>query len=118
MTVESDLFDSVKGLVGNRAYPDEAPADTALPYIVYQQVGGTAPTFLENALPSKENGRFQFTVWALTRAQAKSISKQIEAALVVDTDFQARPLGAPIAVIDDDTKYRGSRQDYTVWSTR
>mgnify|MGYP002777216211 CR=1 FL=1 len=118
MTVEANLFGSVQGLVSGRCYPDEAPATATPPYIVYQQVGGEAPTFLENALPSKENGRFQFTVWAQTRIQAKAISKQIEAALVADTDFQARPLGSPIAVIDEDTKLRGSRQDFTVWSNR
>lgn len=118
MTVESDMYDCLKGLVGNRCYPDVAKSGSALPFIVFQQVGGESPSFLENALPSKKNGRFQITVWSLLRSEAASIGRQAEAAMVAETDYQARPLGDFVAVYDEDTEYRGSRQDFTVWSTR
>ena len=48
--VEGDIFNTLKGLVGNRGYPDVAPSGAVKPYMVYQQVGGEAPTFLERAL--------------------------------------------------------------------
>lgn len=118
MTVESDLFDTLKGLVSNRVYPDLAPAEAAKPYVVYQQIGGESPTFLERASPSKKNGRFQVVVWAETRAQASLVSLQIEAAMVAATVFQAKPVGDRTAVYDEDTQLRGSRQDFSVWSDR
>lgn len=118
MTVEADIFNTVKGLVANRAYPDEAPEGAARPYIVYQQIGGVSPTFMERASPSKKNGRFQFAVWADTRATASQISLQVEAALVAASVFDAKPIGDRTAVKDDETKLRGTRQDFSIWSNR
>lgn len=118
MSVESDLFNTIKGLVSNRAYPDVAPAGVARPYIVYQQIGGESPLFLERASPSKKNGRFQIAVWADTRASASLVSLQIEAAMVAATVFQAKPLGDRTSVYDEDTQLRGTRQDFSVWSDR
>jgi hypothetical protein len=118
MTVEADINSALKALVSNRFYPDEAPAGAALPYGVFQQVGGDAPVFLERALPSKKNGRFQVSWWSATRAEAASLALQGEAAMVAATAFDAKPLGAPVAVVDEETKYRGARQDFDVWSDR
>lgn len=118
MSVESDLFSAVQALVSGRAYPDVAPDHVARPYIVYQQIGGEAPTFLERATPSKKNGRFQLAVWADTRAVAQSISLQVEAALVAATAFEAKPVGASTSVYDEDAAVRGARQDFSIWSDR
>lgn len=118
MTVEAALFAALRGLVGDRAYPDVAPAGVGMPYIVYQQVGGRSFSFLERAVLSKKNGRFQVVVWSKTRAEAAAIGLQIESALIVNTAFQASPLGAPIADFDEDTELRGSRQDFEIWSDR
>jgi Protein of unknown function (DUF3168) len=118
VSVESDLFDALQSLVSGRCYPDEAPSGAALPYIVYQQIGGESVLYMENVLPSKKNGRFQVAVWATTRTQAASLSLSAEAAVVASTDFQATPLGAAVADIDAQTDYRGMRQDFSVWSDR
>jgi hypothetical protein len=118
MTVEADLYTTLKGLVGNRVFPDLAPAGTARPYIVYQEISGEAPVFLEQANPSKKNGRFQIVVWSVTRAEASAISLQIESAMVLATLFQAKPIGGRTAVYDEETELRGARQDYSVWSDR
>lgn len=118
MTVEADLFNTLKSLVSNRMYPDLAPAGVARPYIVYQQVGGQAPTFLERASPSKKNGRIQIAAWADTRAAASALGLQIEAAMVAATVFDAKPSGAAVSTYDEDTQLRGSLQDFSVWSNR
>lgn len=118
MTVETDIEAAVASLVGARCFPDFAPPGAAAPYAVYQQVGGESVTFLERAQPSKKNGRFQITVWALTRIQAAAINLQIEAAMVAATAFNATPFGAPIADYDETTRLRGARQDFEVWSDR
>lgn len=118
MTVEENIYAALQGLVGGRVLADGGEVPTALPFIIYQQIGGEAPTFLERALPSKKNGRFQITVYANTRKECAALSLQIEDAMVAATAFQALPLSAPLAVRDDDTNLRGAIQDFTVWSDR
>lgn len=118
MTVEADIFNLLKGMVANRCYPDEAPEGVARPYITYQQVGGRPLVYLERAVPSKKNGRFQISVWADTRSASASLGLQVEAALITATAFQAEAIGAPLATKDEDTGYRGSLQDFSIWSDR
>lgn len=118
MTVESDILAALTSLVSARVYPDIAPQKAARPYIVYQQAGGEAVTFLERAVPSKKNGRFQINTWADTRLAAAALAVQIETAMTVATAFQAKPLGAPVALFDEETQLRGTTQDFSVWSNR
>jgi len=117
MTVESDLYDALK-VICARTFPDIAPVNTARPYVTYQQIGGDAVSFIDSTVPSKENGEFQINVWADTRASAKALIKQIEAALIVATAFQARPLAAPVSDYDHDNQVYGSLQSFSVWSNR
>jgi len=118
VTIEVDLFDAIKGLVSNRAYPDFAPQATTRPFITYSQIGGESLSFVENTVPSKKNGRFQFNVWGDTRASCSSLILQIESALVTATAFQARPVSAPSSDYDHDMGLYGAMQDFTVFSTR
>lgn len=118
MTVESDLYNTVKTLVSNRVFPDVAPAGTTMPYITYQQVGGDAVTFLERALPSKKHGEFQLNVWCTSRSEAAALILQIESALVLATVFQAEPKMAPIAGYSDDMNTYGYLQHFSIWSDR
>jgi hypothetical protein len=112
MTIEKDIFDALKGLVGNRVYPDVAPSGAVKPYITYQQVGGTAWNFLEATLTGKRNGRFQVNVWTDTRAAAASLSRSVEDALV--QNVKAFVLGAPVSTYEDDLKLYGTRQDFSI----
>lgn len=115
MTVEADIFNRLKTLVSNRVYPDVAPVGAAKPYITYQQVGGEGVNFMENAVPSKKNGRFQFNAWATTRAEAASLSRQVEDSLVTSPVLLATVMGAPVAIYEEDTKLYGTRQDFGIW---
>ena len=118
MTVEADIFTALKGLVGNRCYPDIAPITTAKPYITYTQIGGEAISYHDDIVPNLKNGRFQVNVWADTRASASSIILQIESAMVLAQSFQARPIGAASNNYDHDMQTYGSMQDFNVTSTR
>lgn len=117
MTVESDLYDALKGLVANRVYPDVAPDLTVRPYIVFQQVGGSAINFLDSTVPSKKNMRMQVSVWADTRTAAAGLSRQVEDALRAVAPLQTTVLGAPVATYEADTKLRGTRQDFSFYFT-
>lgn len=116
MTTETLLVDALKTLVANRVYPDVGPVGVLKPYITYQQVGGQPVNFLESTTPSKSNGRFQINVWADTRAAAALLAKQVTAALRGTAALQTTVLGEPVATYEEDTKLRGTRQDFSFWT--
>lgn len=124
MSLESALFDALKGLVPTNAngtrriYPTVAPVGVLTPYITFQQVGGQSPNFMENAVPSKRNARVQVNVWSTTQIDANSIALSVESAMVTAGVIQARPEGAFVATEDPETKLLGTRQDFNVWADR
>jgi hypothetical protein len=118
MTVEANIYSALKALVGNRVFPDMAPLSTVKPYITYSQIGGEALTYLEAAVPSKQNGRFQFNVWGDTRSQCSALMLEVEAALVGATTIQAKPIDAPSSAYEHDMLMYGSMQDFSIWSDR
>lgn len=118
MTIEASLVSALNGLVSNRVYPDVAPLGCSIPYITYQQVGGEAISFLEKAVPSIKNGRFQVNVWAASRAAANALALQIESALVTASTMQTKPSAAFVSTHDEETNYYGCLQQFSVWSTR
>lgn len=115
MSIETILFASLQGLVAGRCYADAAPELTARPYITYQQVGGAGLNFIDAAVPSKKNGRFQINVWADSRSQASPLAGQVEDTLRAVAALQTTVLAAPVATYDPDTKLKGTRQDFSFW---
>lgn len=118
MTIETEIFTALRGLVSDRVYPDVNDEGTDAPYIVHQRVGGATPTFLERASPSQEGVRLQVTSWATTRIAAVALAKQVQDTLVALTTVAAKPAGDPVSLHDPDTKLRGSTQDFIVWVDR
>lgn len=118
MSAESTLFTLLSSLVATRVYPDVAPEGSALPRIVYQQVGGQGLSFLDGTMPSKENGRMQIACWATTRAAAIALAKQVEVAVCGSSALQAIPLGARASDWEQDTGFYACRQDFSVWPNR
>jgi hypothetical protein len=114
MSIEADIFNTLKGLVSNRVYPDVAPAGTEKPFIVYQQAGGEAVNFLEAGAPVKRNARMQITCWATTRLAAATLARQAEDALT-SSALKAFSIGALTAIYEDDTGLYGTRQDFSIW---
>jgi len=118
MTIEAEIYSALKGLVGNRCFPDLAPLSTVRPYITYVQIGGEAISYLDNTVPDGKIGRFQINVWGDTRASVSALMLQVEAAMIQATAFQARPLSAPSSDYDHDSLVYGAMQDFSVFSTR
>lgn len=114
MSVESDLFSVLAALVGNRVYPDVAPAAVVLPFITYQQVGGEPANFLAG-LPSKRNARVQINTWAATRVEAMALIRQAEDAVRASALLNATTLGGAVAERDEETMHFGARQDFSIW---
>jgi hypothetical protein len=117
MSLDSDLCATLK-TVCPRVFPDVAPVTTQRPYVTYQQIGGQAPNFVDNTVPSIENAEFQVNVWSATRKEAKDLIKQIEMALITSTAVQARPVAAARSDHDPDMELYGSMQDFSIWAPR
>jgi hypothetical protein len=117
MTLEEKLVALIKP-VCPRVSPDFASVATQRPYVTFQQIGGEAPTYIDNTVPWIENAAVQVNVWANSRIEAKALMKQIEAALITATTVQARPVSACVSDFDADIPVYGSRQDFSIWAER
>ena len=117
MTVETDIA-AVLAAVCPRVTADFADVGTARPYVTFQQVGGMALNYIDTTAPDLKHGEYQINVWADSRLDATSTARAIEAAMRAATAFTARPLGDLVADFDADMKRHGTRQDFSVFSTR
>jgi hypothetical protein len=115
VTVEQSIFDALRGLAGDRVYPDYAPDAVARPYITYQQMGGLPVNFMDSAAPTLRNARFRVNVWADTRAQAAALSQLVESALRAMPALRTTVQTNPVALADPDTRLRGTSQDFSFW---
>lgn len=118
MTLEASIFDTLKGLVGNRVFPDVAPYDTPMPYITYQQIGGQSVNYVDDAIPDSRNAIVQFNGWDATRSGAAALAKQIEDALRAAAAFTARPVSEPISQHEPGLERYGTLQDFSIWADR
>nr|WP_267875335.1 DUF3168 domain-containing protein [Massilia oculi] len=103
----------MKHLAGGRVLPDFAPEGTALPFIVYQAVGGEPLNFISGEQPDKQKVRMQISVWAgESRLVASELGRQVEEAIRAATALQPEVATGRIATYDEETEYRGTRQDF------
>jgi hypothetical protein len=117
MSLETDLYAVLSG-VCPRVYPDTAPDNPVLPYIVWQQIGGFVINPLANDVPDKQNAFVQVNVWATTRVEAKTLAQQVEAALITSAALNGRPQSAAVSTMDEEVSVRGTTQDFSIWAPR
>ena len=115
MSMDSLIFDALKGLVASRVYPDVAPEKAGKPYITYQQVGGVAVNFVDPTIPGKKNGRYQISIWGKTRLEVAALASSVENTLRVVTALQTHIMSAPVSMYELETKLYGTRQDFSFW---
>lgn len=114
MLLEARLVEIATPVLGTRFYPDTSPDVLVFPFGVYQQTGGEALWFGESAVPDERNARVQIEVWARTRLEATTLMRQMEVALAAGLEV-CRPIGALIALYEEQQKIYGARQDFTIW---
>lgn len=113
VTPEALIYDALKHLADGRVLPDFAPEGTALPFIVYQVVGGEPVNFLTGEQPDKQKVRMQVSVWAgESRIEASELGQHVEEAIRLATHLQPEVATGRAATYDEETKYRGTRQDF------
>jgi len=116
VSFESDLFDAIKVLVGNRVFPDVAPISTTRPYVTYQKVGGDAVNYLESVHPVRRHARVQVNCWASTRIATAALARSVEVALVQSTTLRAYVNGAVVDLYEEEVTppLYGTRQDFSI----
>lgn len=77
MSLESELFAALGGLVGGRLYPVTAPPAAKLPYAVYTEFAGAPYVAADGALGLRR-GVFQMNVVAATYDAARSVYRQMD----------------------------------------
>ena len=117
MSVEQELITLLK-TVCPRTFADFAPVSTQRPYCTFQAIGGRSLRFLDNSAADKRNSVFQVNVWGDTRLSSITLARQIEDALCAYSLFTATPDGEPVSDFDADVPVYGSRQDFSIYSTR
>ena len=117
MSLEATLTALLK-LSCPRVFPGFAPTNTPRPYVTYQQIGGETIRYLGNEVPSKENALMQVNVWSDTYKESKRLIQEIEASLIVATQFQASAQAAPVSDSDADLPAYMHRQDFDIWADR
>jgi len=120
MTIEADILATLTARVSGRVFRVVAPLSTPRPYIVYQQIGGDTIALVDNSVPTKKNGMFQFKFWADDPIAAEALQLLCESDLKAATVFQARELAAPMDLHEPDLAPPrfGKRQDFSIWSAR
>lgn len=117
MPLETELVTLVATVVPN-TWAKVAPNDAELPYLVYNQIGGQAPTFMGREVPSKRNADMQIDIYCETDLEAIAKMLAVESVLTLATTLQAKPVGAMRGTLDDESDLRGASQDFTIWADR
>lgn len=116
MTIEEQLYTALEGLAEGRVFPDIAPQDTPTPYITYQAVGGEPIDMLDGTIPDKSNVRMQINVWSKSRIEASELGALVELTIRQQTSMQPTVLTGRVATLDEETQYRGTMQDFSLFA--
>lgn len=115
MSIETMLNATLAPLVADEVYPDVGGDEAKLPYITYSTVGGQPVNFVDGALPDRRNARVQINVWAETRLEASALAEQVEGVIRQLAGAATEVLTSAISTYDEETKARGTRQDFSIW---
>lgn len=114
MSVESDLFDTLKGLVSNKAYPLVAPANTVGDRIVYQKNSDVPDNHQRGT--SITNIRWQVRAISETYAGAVTLESAIRDAM------KTAPFGSTLLLalddFDDETRLYSRIMHFSCWINR
>lgn len=114
MSLEATIKTLLGPLVGGRCSSDTIPDNPTFPLIVYQQVGGVAVEYVEQAIADMDNARVQVWVWSRSRPEASTIARQVREA-IIGSALQANTLAAPVSTYDEAMKLYGARTDFSIW---
>ena len=81
MTIQSDITTALASVASGRVYPDAAPQDAAMPFVVYRRTAFEPIMTLQGAATNARS-TFVFEAYATTLAGALTLAASVVAALV------------------------------------
>jgi hypothetical protein len=115
MTIESDIFDSLKTLTSNRVYPLVMPQNATMPAIVYTRIANNPQNVLEGGA-TLDQIRFQVDTYAITFFAARLLAAQVRSAME-NAGFKAT-LQTEQDFFEVEVNYYRVSQDYYVWERK
>lgn len=115
MSMKTEIYAALQGLVGGHVYTGAPPKDIVTPYIIYQRAGGKPVNYTDGAIPDRKNARVQINVWADSMAVADPIAEQVESILRGVRALQTEVLSQVLDTYDEETGRRGTMQDFSFW---
>ena len=112
-TPEQQVRDLLLPTVSGGVFFDAADIGTPAPFIVVNEIGGRGINFLESTQPSKRQITFEINVFATSRLEAATISRQIE--VLLRTQLKAYVEAESVSGYDESTNLSGTRQDFSIW---
>lgn len=99
MAAEETIYTTLRSLVANgggsyRCYPEAAPQEAVLPYIVYSRTAAPRERTLNNSV-TLVNPRFEIGCYAETLADARTLAASVKSAM-------AGALASLVNQLDDD----------------
>lgn len=104
---------AVTDLVSTRIYEDVAPQNVSRPYVVWQEIGGSAENYLSET-PGIDYARIQIDCYAESKSLVRAIAIAVRDAL----DLQGYQIGNPRSDFSASTKLFSVSMDYSFWVTR
>jgi len=117
MSLKSDIYDALKGLVSLRCYPDRFPQQNSptWPAIRYSVVGGTSwEDLCGDGGAEAEDVRVQIDWVAETDPAREALTPQIRAAM---TTLGWRIQGTPLEMFDAETKTFRATADWVFYQS-
>ena len=91
MSIQSDIVTALASVAGGRVYPEAAPEDAALPFVIYRRTL-YEPVMTLTGYAGATRSAFMFECWATTKAVALStaaaVQSAIEAAAPITTKYR------------------------------
>lgn len=80
MTIESDIVTALSSVASGRVYPNAAPQDAAVPFVVYRLVDADPVNTLRGYAGATKS-TFAFESWAATKSSAVTIRAAVQTAI-------------------------------------
>ena len=82
MSIQSDIISALSAVASGRVYPQAAPQDAAMPFVIYRRLSQEPLTTIHSASVVATRSTFVFECYAETYAEALSTAETVRAAFL------------------------------------
>lgn len=82
MSIQSDIISALSAVASGRVYPQAAPQDAAMPFVIYRRVSQEPITTIHDSSVRATRSQFVFECYAETFAAALDLADTVRAAFL------------------------------------